>query len=46
METFVAVAKCQTVLLTTYDREAMPVKSWNHTKSGLERVLSWPFSGC
>src|ERR1700736_6394384 len=34
METFVAVARCQTVLLTTYDREAMPEKSWNHTKPG------------
>ena len=22
----------------------MPEKSWNHTKPGLERVLSWPFS--
>jgi len=46
METFVAVAKFQDILLTTYDRELMPEKSWNPTKLGLERVLSWPFFAC
>ena len=32
----------------TYDqhREFMDEKSWNYTKLGLERVLSWPFSPC
>ena len=40
METFVVAKKCQHVLLTTYDREPMPEKSWNRTKAGLERVLS------
>ena len=34
------------VLLTTYDREPMPEKSWNLTKPGLARVLSCPFSAC
>ena len=33
-------------LLTTYDREPMPEKSWNLTKPGLARVLSCPFSAC
>ena len=40
------VAKCQDILLTTYDRELMPERSWNHTKPGLERVLSCLFSAC
>ena len=40
METFVAAKKCQRVLLTTYDREPMPERSWNLTKPGLERGLS------
>jgi hypothetical protein len=40
METFVAVAKYQRALLTTYDREPMPEKSLNLTRVGLERGLS------
>jgi hypothetical protein len=46
METFVVAKKCQNVLLTTYDRELMPVRLWNPTKPGLERVLSWLSSEC
>ena len=41
METFVAGKKYQRTLLTTCAREPMPEKSWNRTKPGLERVLSW-----
>ena len=27
-------------------REFLDEQSWNYTKLGLERVLSWPFSAC
>ena len=36
----------QRALLTTYDREPMPEKLWNHTKPGLGRVLSYQFFAC
>ena len=35
MEIFAVAKKCQNVLLTTYDRESMPEKSWNRTKTWL-----------
>jgi hypothetical protein len=34
------------ILLTMYDRESMPERSWNLTKPGLERVLSCQFCAC
>ena len=36
----------QRALLTTYDREPMPERLWNHTKPGLGRVLSYQFFAC
>jgi hypothetical protein len=46
METFVGAAKRQDILLTTYDKESMPEKSWNLTRPGSGRVLSCRFCAC
>jgi hypothetical protein len=46
METFFAAKRYQRALLMIYDREPMPEKSWDRTRAGLERALSWQSSGC
>jgi hypothetical protein len=46
MAIFAFAEKYQNVLLTTCDKEHMPEKSWNLTKPGLGKVLSFRFSAC